>query len=462
MASISHFPIHIKQNSEISVTIDKETNDLDLKSKDFYMGFIKVDGHSLYEKEYSLKSVIEHEQNALSVKLKFNIPVGIYLIKGYSYRMTDDDFINYSFLPEDMNVIQIYGQKEEYSMELKHIKNIALRDYYLKVETGIGKKIEGSKTYTSHIFIINAYIGKGIDLGTSKLTPIKRLDNRFIEEYMSEVLVSLGITEIIKPSLKKKSFDDPYAQPGVLLTIENVYAESIKQASDIHMKYAEDIVKVLALMNNSHGEIIGDVIVDNEDKKIYHRTIVYSYLGNMFVGFEDPHQFSNMKKMMENDLNNYYASLYLDAMRERSIDIKRLKLWTILESIAKNKDYANSFETLFSGEKIIKKNKPSKINNKSLSNVRELLRVYFDKTGQTPICTEDQLKIWYQERNCTAHKGRCMYEDDGYCTKMDYSILCRNYESSIRTNGIRNIDTLGFTLKNLVRDIIKFEINGGI
>ena len=464
MAKIKRFPKYLKNESEIAISLFKDEVDSNLIGKEFFIQFSKIDEYELFEKNYTLNSSIEKKDENIFVKLKIMLPKGFYVISGYSNRIENDIYCNSIFLPEDMNAIQIYEELSEVNLDkIEKIKTYAVINYIEKKKKGLGLMKQNNISYKGYSFIINAYIGKIIDLGTAKLFPIHRLDNFFIKEYMSSVLKSQGASNGIELPSRVESFDDPNSQPGILLEVENIYAKDINEASEILMKYTENMVKVLAISNNSHGEIIGDVIVDKLNNKMYHRSMIFPYLGNLFVGMEDPKSIKELNDNISNDLSNYYVALYLDAMKERSIDIRRLKLWTILESISKNKNYAKSQEILFNGEEVLdKKNIPVLIGDRALQNVRELLRRYFNKKEMANTIDENQLKIWYQERNCTAHKGRCLFEDYGFCNSQKETSICRAYESSIRIENKRDVDTGNSILKNLVRDVIKYEISVGL
>ncbi len=462
MAELYMTPFHLEKGKSLIVSLKLEQGDSNLNGKDVNLQLLKIDDCELYESVRIVNSKIEHRDDSIHASFKNNLPEGIYLISGFSHQIEGETYRNNKWIESFMRVIQVCrdGDRKMQPTELRDYRNKKVKTFNRKKDSGLGLVNQDSRKFRCFVFLINIYLGKELNLGVSKLIPVERLDNGYIKRYMAEVLKSEGIDITIENNVKK-SYDDPYSQPGVLIDIYNVNAIDVEEASRLSFKYAEEMVKSLALINNSHGEILGDVIIDKQDNKVYHRSIYYSYLGNLFVGLENPKDLKRIHQSMDDDLLNYYVSMYLEATKERNLDYKRLKLWTILESMAKNNDYSDKPQILLEGTPIISKrnNKPILIGKESMYQVRELIRTYFTSISREPSVDEDTLNIWYQERNCVAHKGKCLYEDINYCnSRNDKFTRCRIYEATLYETGKRGTDTNNHKLKNLVRDILKFEI----
>lgn len=474
MATIIKASSYIKINEDFVVILSKDSNDQTLLGKKCSLYIIKLDECSLYDHEYYFNGICTEDRGQSMVQFKIDLNEGIYALAGFSNNITGDEYNN-SFY-QNMHPFQVFNDAKQKLVlsQLIEIKDAKQNEYRNLQEKGLGNQQNSLNSYTCYVFAIDIYIGKELKLGTATISPIKRLDPSYLKNYMRDILLEKKLVYNYPFSKKSDSFDDPYSQPSILIEIHNVYADNEEEASKTAYEYSERIVRNIALLNNSHGTIIGDTIINQKTKQTFSRNLYYSYLGNLFVGMESP---NNLKRYLDsskkNGLHNFYINLYHGAMKERDNDMKRFKLWNLLETISLNKDYIGKPMINLTGELVlsIKKKTKMKINSESINLVRELVRNYIEKSKANILLAdnltfssmEDRIKIWNQRRNCVAHRGKCIYQQSDYCDgRNDKMEKCKQVELMLHISSTPTVDDYIFNLKNLVRDIVIYEITEGI
>lgn len=468
MATISKISTHLKRGENLKILLKRDNDDHHIVGKKCSIQITNVSDCKLYEIDHYYNSICTEEFGLPVVNFKIDLEEGIYAIAGFSNCIEDELFHN-SIYQDFMPSFQIYKDSKMDLHKIRSICNKAIADYLNLQKEGLGNKETSTSKYSCYAFGLDVYIGKDIKLGIATITPINRLDNMYLKTFMSESLKEKGIVFNYPFSQKKKTLDDPYNQPSVLIEIHNVYASSVDEASQISNEYCKKLIYTLSMMNNSHGVLIGDAILDKKTKQISSRSLYFSYLGNVFVGFESP---KRIKEILSNTCNSeikeFYSRLYHEAMVERDRDLKRFKLWNILESVARNKDYIGNPLRRLNGEYVKnKRGKKLKINGEAINLVRELLRNYILKSEKEIMVAkhlefgplEDRLKIWYQRRNCVAHRGKCIYKQEEYCNSRDVKMeMCRVVELKLHKSKKEAVDEYLFSLKNLVREVLEYEI----
>lgn len=102
----------------------------------------------------------------------------------------------------------------------------------------------------------------------------------------------------------------------------------------------------------------------------------------------------------------------------------------------------------------------------------ELIRKSYEKVGKLPLekptnllhtDIEDRITIWYQRRNCIAHRGGCLYYDINICDQSNVKktkCFAAFNEMRSKAQSIENmVDEYLFDLKNIAREIVLIELN---
>ena len=230
----------------------------------------------------------------------------------------------------------------------------------------------------------------------------------------------------------------------------NVSALSVDEAIEYVEEYTKMVLCAYSIHNMSYGSVVGMVIFDKINRTIEYRVKPNTYKGNLFPSFQMPvSELSEIIiKGLSNPIANYYLNMYLQCSKEKLTQFAYFRFWNLLESIARNKNFDNKYRIDEDGN-IMRNNegKPINMSGKARHLVYELIRRTFERKGNYKDSSnhtlqqkslEDHTIIWYQRRNCIAHKGGCQYKDILYCNNNDIKKQkCRAaYEESYKKLGV--------------------------
>jgi len=360
-----------------------------------------------------------------------------------------------------------------------HYEMIEERDYILNEYTtmfnmGIGvEKSSITKEYECYLFCSDIYIGKRMQLGKCIVFPYKSIDNRNIYDYLNNFVQSIGVGPL--PDRPQKIEDyNPYSQPVTVIYYPVVIAHSPEEAGNIAHEKAKMIINAFSVTNDSYGTIVGDVLIDKKNNLKYHRCKYSSYMGNLFVGMENPKRLFSLAECSELDpLKKFYLELFIDCSREKRGKYAYFHFWNLLETIGRNKNFVGKPKVDINGNAVLnRRSLPIMIQDNAYEIVFELIRQSYQEVGKLPLSNptnllqsniEDRITIWYQRRNCIAHRGGCFYSDTSICDQTNN----KKYKCYLAYDEMRNkaqskdniVDEYLFDLKNISREILLIQLN---
>ncbi len=344
------------------------------------------------------------------------------------------------------------------------------------IDTEINNSRASSKTYIGYTFCNNVYLGKSINIGECLIIPSKRMGNTHIRDYMYNFIEPTYGKCDYKSKEAPPSFDDPYKTPMIIIIYPRIISDSPNDAANLLHNKAISILQVLSLINDSYGSILGELIIKEKNNKYYtasERVYYNPYAGNLFVGNESSEKVLKiLKEAGCNTIKKFYLNLFIECSKERRSQYSYFRYWNLLETIARNKNYIGKQKKDEEHQNLTNcKGKPILIKNQALDLVFELIRDTYEKIN---IIIEpgsnlkvssffDLLKIFYQRRNCIAHRGNCQFNNPTICDTTDNKkSLCRKalFEMKNKSNDPNNFtDEYLFELKNIVTTIIRYELN---
>lgn len=282
-------------------------------------------------------------------------------------------FYNLSVRKSDINGNEIEGYRIEYpdllfeiredmtSCEKTHYQLIEERDqlilrYNTMYNNGIGvERTSETIEYECYLFCSDIYIGKEMLLGKCDVFPYKSIDNRNIYDYIKDFVQNIGLAPL--PD-RDNNIDDynPYTQPCAVIHYPVVIAHNPQEAGNITHEKAKLIINAFSVTNDSYGTIIGDLLIDKKNNKKYHRCMYSSYMGNLFVGMENPKKLFNLAECSESDLlKKFYLEIFIDCSREKRSKYAYFRFWNLLETISRNKNYIGKPKKDMNGNIILNK-----------------------------------------------------------------------------------------------------------
>lgn len=364
---------------------------------------------------------------------------GIYKFTGFSVNLYDEIYANFDMKSFGGIMINIVSTEEEFLTDVEMVgkNNAEVLEYWKRFDKGLVVSTNSeAKKFDCYVFASDIYIGKKIYIDICEIEPFSRIDNSNYVEYVDTFLKSIDVyvEEHVKSEISE---DDPCKQPAIVIHYPKVIADDHIQASEATHNHAKKVIDSIAITNSSYGTIIGDVVICCDKNIKYRRHMYHSYLGNLFVGFENPKLIHKINEKISNDsLKKLYSELYLEACRERDKSIMYFKLWNLLEAIARNNYYVGNPMRDFDNNYILNKKKHvRKINDNARILVSELIREFIVNENRDKVKVktnfelkniEDRITVWYQRRNCTAHRGKCCYGDNTICKDENKKMqLCR-------------------------------------
>jgi hypothetical protein len=220
----------------------------------------------------------------------------------------------------------------------------------------------------------------------------------------------------------------PLQRPCAVFHFPIVRAESAEGAAELVRTEVAALVDALALLRGSSGELIGGVVVDLEGGPGLVWTHGSQYRGNLIGGFlagEDPRLIRHYAMRVRSDSQ---VALYLSLLRDAQAEIRQpfaaFRYWGILETMARAKDYVGQPLLNWQGEPVVNKSGvPRAIPDEAKPLVLELIRRRLARqwserpAGEEPALPryEEMIGVWYQRRNCVAHRGGCFRDDPKVC-----------------------------------------------
>lgn len=206
------------------------------------------------------------------------------------------------------------------------------------------------------------------------------------------------------------------AEPATLIQFPVVRADSILQCGDVAMREASLLVMLLAAHRASFGDVFCTIIHEPQTGQLLSGLHIPPYLGNLIGGFisgEEPEGLRRDLYAIRDDTTlQLFVLLLGEAIRERRPDFQYVRLWSLLETVARSRGCPGRPRRDWSGLIQVGKKGQSLFVQEAAEQVYELLRELLAPrgigehtfaSGLTYGALREQISVWYRRRNCTAH-----------------------------------------------------------
>ncbi len=267
--------------------------------------------------------------------------------------------------------------------------------------------LEQVKKYFASIFLRHLYIQKSIKID-DKTFIIKEEDGNscydsllYMKRYI-ERTNSKGTEFLMNIDQASKNYSTQ--DPVCVIQFWDLEAPDLDSAQLYAFQKAKPLVDFLRWHQDDPAEIFGIVTADNE--KVLFHVLPHCHSTRKTYIIEEVQKYSQYtQKLAQKDQKlALYISLYSDAIGEKNLDFRIVKLWSVLETMA----------FVFPIEKFKEKR------------VRMLLAKY--QIGIKKIEEHDLITLVYQHRNSMVHEGTCnpKYVSDKYRKWMEITnpLIC--------------------------------------
>ncbi|MBI2519218.1 MAG: hypothetical protein HYV97_02325 [Bdellovibrio sp.] len=342
---------------------------------------------------------------------------------------------------------------------------------------GLGAPVLGGCTYKAVVFLNQVYFTNRIDYFDFIVEPFDPLGMSNIYELVMSFFKKYKIG--VDGNRVREIIDSSGHQPTALVLYPKIHARDLEECHRIVYDEAKSFMNLAALNRQSHGEILCAIVAHFGSDQINIFLNTPTYRGNLLGGFisgEDVEEtYTQIASLRINARAKLYFELYNETRRELSVDFRFFRLWNILETIAKTKNYVGRPLLDWAGQQVCNiRGIPRTILEHTKEQVFELLREslsginvqgYFG--SKLNARTNDELidrylTVWYQHRNCTAHRGACLPSDQTICDPTKASCITCKTESfltySENNSTYELIDHYYDVLDRCVATILRREI----
>ena len=206
------------------------------------------------------------------------------------------------------------------------------------------------------------------------------------------------------------------AEPATLIQFPVVRADTLRQCGELAMREASLLAMLLAAHRGSFGDVFCTIIHEPQTGQLLSGLHIPPYRGNLIGGFisgEEPEGLRRSLHAIRDDPTLQLIVLLLgEATRERRADFQYVRLWSLLETVARGRGCAGRPKCDWSGQIRVGKKGQSLFVQEAAEQVYELLRELLAPSGLgeqafasglTSGALQEQISIWYRRRNCTAH-----------------------------------------------------------
>lgn len=207
------------------------------------------------------------------------------------------------------------------------------------------------------------------------------------------------------------------AEPTTLIQFPAVRANSLSECGELAIREASLLAMLFAAHRGSFGDIFCTIIHDPQTGQLLSGLHVPRYRGNFAGGFisgEDPEGLRWDHHAIRGDATlELFVLLLGEAIRERRTDFRYVRLWSLLETVAKSRgclgrpkrDWNGQIQLGRDGEPILVKSATEQVYEllRELLVPRGTIGEHSLASGLTFGTLTEQIVIWYRRRNCTAH-----------------------------------------------------------
>jgi hypothetical protein len=228
-----------------------------------------------------------------------------------------------------------------------------------------------------------------------------------------------------------------------------VRANTVEEAVSTAETEADLLAALLSLHRNGYGSLFATVILDKVGGKLGYRFIHQPYTGNLMGGQisgEDPIAITrHMASLRASAPAQLYIALLREAMRERDSEFRCFRLWNLLETIARAKNYIGQ-PMIDSAGKVIRNRKGQDrlVTNHAEQLVLQLLRSVLLPRGLSETtyghvlqqgALSQQVPIWYRRRNCVTHGGACLCRNPNLALTETKFLNCKRARDEVTAPG---------------------------
>jgi hypothetical protein len=345
------------------------------------------------------------------------LDVGFYVVGRLEFRDVEDKTIlDLTLDDSDPCLFEVQATPMARTDEgLRHSYFEILENRKKELTRGVG---EGPESFSIFIFFKDCLIKSPFVLGRYELGPCEALGGESIEGFFRKFFTRVGAVNVqVDPEMLK---DIELKQPAAVIHFPVIHAADFDSAMQLALKEAALLVALVSMHREGSGTIFASAGFDRKNHILRYGTHIPSYRGNLIGGLfsgEHPRLIkTQMDVLRKSEAAQLYVQLYREALIERNQEFQYAKFWTVLETMARSKDYIGKPKYDAAG-KIThnRKQQPVLISDTAQELVTELIRDSFtraDKTGagrtQELEALATILPVWYRRRNCITHGSECL------------------------------------------------------
>lgn len=319
--------------------------------------------------------------------------------------------------------------------------------------------------YTAVVLVKNCLLTSRMRVGQYELIPVGGLGCMDTIQLMNQCLAHTTIQPLF--NIDEVVEIAKSGQPSFVVFFPKVMAASLEEAFQLVELEVNILCNVMALHRSSYANIISSALMHMESSECYHKVYTPSYRGNKCeVSVPEEYRMirNRMIKARSDERLQLYAALYKECLLESRREFAYFRFWNLLETISRRKDFVGM--PLRDAKGNIRKNRkghPRKIQDCAEELVFEYLRankilnIPMDRELLYP-STEEQIPIWYRNRNCVVHGGGCFSDNSTFCNQCDAKYRnCKSaYNETLSKHGMVEIGIDPY-LKTL-RDVVMFAV----
>jgi len=211
--------------------------------------------------------------------------------------------------------------------------------------------------------------------------------------------------------------------PMAIVVCPHIYASSNDEADTVFTSLLERVISLLSLNRQATGHLVAEVMEQlSLDGTVLHhlfRSGRPHYQGNLLIGSlagEGQRSFVSQYLGVEGaPLVQLCASLYGEAIAERSFDAKYFRLWSIIELLARATISSSQLPKLIDGSPWpIQNAKPTSAVPCAYAYIASILKARnIDELSMVVPAVDlyEAINVWYSRRNATGHYGRFIVND---------------------------------------------------
>jgi len=311
-------------------------------------------------------------------------------------------------------------------------------------EAGIGS---GRVAAGVLVFVKDLLTTTPLNLVTCEVMPLDPVGWTAEVQAVDRLLIARGASPL--PWTEQALDQIRRAEPATLIQFPVVRANTLDECGELALGEAALLVMLLAAHRGSLGDIFCTIVHDPQSGQLVSSLHPPPYMGNLMGGFtsgEAPESVRrNLHALKGDPTLQLFVALLGEASRERRSDFQYVRLWSLLETMAKSRGCAGRHKRDWNGKVQLNKKGHPIVVQEAADQVYELLREMLAPHGiseQTFVSglafgtLSEQIPIWYRRRNCTAH-------GDPDCVCRDSSKLAGATSKYANCRRARRDDQLG-------------------